>query len=741
MKKVINLFINLFLCFFIFPIGVFAIEICPMSQEYAEWLKIPESERDDFIEPHYCESTFKNQFTASKMDGEYLKNNEDITDDTVQDDILNASISASRYSAVDDKLVTSVKDQKSTNSCWAFTTNSLIETTALVEGLGSYDLSERQLEYGITRNAFTDKVKADGLNRVLDEGGNSFYSSSLYFRHEGPIYESTFPYVSPHQKIESSAYPNSKAVLDIDTFSYEYFSTYSACTTNQIEAIKKRIVEYGSAGASMYFANGYLNGKYYYYSGSNAANHAVVIVGWDDNIAVSNFNNSPTTKGAWIVKNSWGTSFGDKGYIYISYSDTKICGNSYNYSGISLNDYNYAYAASDFMSAYNVTLGSTTNYMSARFTKKGSGTEYLDKVSFEVVSGNKYEVYLSLKNNVTDMSSWTKLGNGTATYDGIVSVKFSPITISGDYTVIVKRSGSGYYIPLMCKSGSSTSKYYNASITSGKNFYSHDGGSWFDMALINDSGLQGCEPVIYSYTKLQKSGSATFSINSITGNKSKVYAGIGDYYTANIVTSGIQSYESFKIDIFNEKGTNVTSMFTIKNNIQNGNVKITPEGDVAAGNYTLRLLYGSTSTSKSFVVSRLFDSSVYYMKNGMLVINAKTKTEMSKSTFISTLKLNVSSYKILNGNGTDVTSSTSVVGTNYRLVADGRTIYIALIGDISGDGKILSNDSLQISRFLVDLRSLNGVYALAADVSGDGKILSNDSLLISRFLVGLKGSL
>jgi hypothetical protein len=114
---------------------------------------------------------------------------------------------------------------------------------------------------------------------------------------------------------------------------------------------------------------------------------------------------------------------------------------------------------------------------------------------------------------------------------------------------------------------------------------------------------------------------------------------------------------------------------------------------------------------------------------------------MSKDTFISTLGLKVSSYKILNGSGTDVTSSTTVVGTNYRLVADGRTIYIALIGDINGDGKILSNDSLQIGRYLVDLRTLTGVYRVAADVTGDGKILSNDSLQIKRFLVGLKGSL
>ena len=741
MKIVIRVIIYLFLCFFICVPTVHAIEVCPMSEEYADWLSLDEETRQNFIEPHYCESTYKGQYSASKVITDYSKD-EVLTSDTRSDDLLRATISQSRYNAVDDGLVTSVKDQKTTNSCWAFTTNSLLETTALVEGLGTYDLSEKHLEYAITRNAYVSGTKADGLNRVLDEGGNSFYSSSLYFRHEGPIKETQMPYSSPHEKIESSAMPKGRALLDVDNFSYQYFSTYSACTSTQIEDIKERIVRYGSAGASMYYSSTYLNsGKYYYYSGSGASNHAVVIVGWDDNVATSNFKNTPATKGAWIVKNSWGTGFGDKGYLYISYGDTKICGNSYNYSGVRINEYDHTYYSSEFMSAYNVTLGGTTNYTSTKFTKKSNATEYLDKVSIEVITGNYYEVYLSTKNSLTNSTGWKLLGKGTAEYDGIVSVKFAPISISGDYTIIVKRKGSGYYLPLMCKSGEKNSKYYHVGISTGVNFYSHDGMAWYDYSLVTDSGLQGCEPVVYAYTKLSESGTASFSIDSISGSSSNVYAGLGDYFTAKVSSSNIQSYEAFSINILNSSGSNVTTNFEIINNLANGNLRIIPNGNVSGGTYTLKLQYGSIVKEKTFKVSVLFSSSVYYMKDGVLVINAKTKGTMSKDTFISTLGLKVSSYKILNGSGTDVTSSTTVVGTNYRLVVDGRTIYIALIGDINGDGKILSNDSLQIGRYLVDLRTLTGVYRVAADVTGDGKILSNDSLQIKRFLVGLKGSL
>lgn len=250
-----------------------------------------------------------------------------------------------KYSLVEERCSTSVKKQGIYSTCWAFGALASLESNLIKKGMAdnSVDLSERHLvwftykgisplKYGKSAYAGKDTFIANGGN-PYDLGGARFMSAPTLERGYGAVKESIAPYSTNNMKKLSSSMKTRTDYRVGDIYYLPEVNTVSGKTNvSAIAAVKKSIIKYGALSTG-YFSGGgdlstYYNKKTYaYYSTKNklSSDHEITIVGWDDTFSRDKFGGTagkvPPKDGAWIIKNSWGTSYQNSGYFYLSYYD------------------------------------------------------------------------------------------------------------------------------------------------------------------------------------------------------------------------------------------------------------------------------------------------------------------------------------------------------------------------------------------------------------------------------------
>lgn len=226
-----------------------------------------------------------------------------------------------------------IRDQKSYGNCWNFASLKTIETNLALKGIEK-DLSELHVDY-----VMSDEFIQDG--RKLHSGGSFQRVARYLMKNYGPVLESEVPYdeVYEDEQYEYLMSRNIEAyvedVIDFPTIDKEKKQYTQEELTLFRNKVKKQIMENGALYAVVENPNHgdvydskthtlFSTKKYEDIPGDKL--HAIDIIGWDDNYSKDNFpeNNRPKSDGAYICVNSWGESWGDKGFFYVSYEDYYI---------------------------------------------------------------------------------------------------------------------------------------------------------------------------------------------------------------------------------------------------------------------------------------------------------------------------------------------------------------------------------------------------------------------------------
>ncbi|MDE6035969.1 MAG: hypothetical protein K2G36_08685 [Ruminococcus sp.] len=420
----------------------------------------------------------------------------------------------SSYDMREHGTISSVRNQGQYGTCWTHSSASSAETS-VISAEPSVNLSELHTAYYSYYGDDAINITAGTLKEHLDWGGSAEIVTNMWAQWIGPVYESRLPYNNTDFFKDSGNSDNIDDMRYTSDYHLEnaYLFDFNEDRSNfdDINNLIKQFVYEGHAvDVSFYHESLESYNSVWNCVNSNRlpkfANHAVTIAGWDDDFPAENFTIEPEHNGAWLVKNSWGYTFGDDGYMWISYEDRSLnlfgvyeLGDKDNYT---INYQHDTFVPTQLISALPEGQETGSSYMANIFTAESD-------MQIEAVStyfqnaGTDYEItiYSGLSDDTDPTSaepSAVTTGNDILTgYHTIELSESVPVKAGEKFGVVVKISSEDnkYVIPIESglyikdsKSGEVTDllRYSSAEQIgkyTGKNesFCSPDGKEWTDI--------------------------------------------------------------------------------------------------------------------------------------------------------------------------------------------------------------------------------------------------------------------
>ncbi|MCR5357558.1 MAG: chitobiase/beta-hexosaminidase C-terminal domain-containing protein [Lachnospiraceae bacterium] len=460
------------------------------------------------------------------------------------------------------------RDQYPYGTCWAHSTMALAEFDLISQGKAakSEDTSELHMAYWCYTNGTPslagdtgDRVSfhivpSENINNILDNGGNLLFSAQTLMRQRGVVKESVAPYSQANYIANEGSLAGNTERDD----TYYLKNAYEINIKENPQQVKEAIKAHGAVGVSICASDYFYNrdNNSFYCELNDDTNHAVSVVGWDDNFPRSKFgtwydSSQPSKNGAWLVRNSWssGSEKSFDSYFWLSYEDVPLEGawvfevddvfpydNHYYYDSqmhelggyVGVKRYANVYTASGKEDYEN--LKAVSFEMNIDYRVVGTGTNYKVKI-YKNLKGNDPSTG-DLVSEATTSGKITYVGNYTVTLNEPVLLekgeKFAvEVEVDNtDYMVVREYGRSGFGgVDMTVGFKSGQSYYYSGKWVDCSNNTSGSAGNLVISALTTDVGSGEdlssltLSPKSLSFTQKGESAALTATVLNKKGRK------------------------------------------------------------------------------------------------------------------------------------------------------------------------------------------------------------------------------